>query len=416
MQKSVLGMILAGGRGSRLFPLTITRAKPAVPFAGKFRLIDFALSNFTNSGIYSIYVLTQFKSQSLTEHIQAAWNFGGMVSDHFVIPVPAQMQTGEVWYQGTADAIYQNLNLVREAAPDLVCVFGGDHIYRMDVSQMIAYHEERGADITVAATVVPREEATAFGVIEVDPDWRMVGFQEKPADPAPLPGDPDRCLASMGNYIFSRRILERALEDDARITDSSHDFGKDIIPRRMGDLRIQCYDFTRNRLPGQSGHNVYWRDVGTIESYYAASMDLRDVVPEFNLYNPRWPIRGRQHLSPPAKFVHDAENRQGHAVNSLVCEGTIISGASVINSLVGHDTRIHSYARVEDSILFDNVEIGRGARIRRAIIDKNVRIQEGATIGFDREADARSHFVSSSGIVVLPKAPRFEARVGRVVL
>lgn len=414
MQKSVLAMVMAGGKGQRLFPLTKDRAKPAVPFGGKYRIIDLVLSNLVNSGIYSIYVLTQFKSQSLSEHLLSGWTFGGFLKDHWVLPVPAQQQSGETWYQGTADAIYQNLNLIRESRPHLVCIFGGDHIYRMDVSQMIAFHESKMADCTVAAITVSLEDASAFGVIQVDEDWRIIGFQEKPASPSPIPGQPDRALVSMGNYVFSGRVLVNILEEDAKDSTSSHDFGKDVIPSRLGDQRIFCYDFTQNRIPGQAGPNTYWRDVGTIESYYDANMDLRSVVPQFNLYNRQWPIRTSRLDDPPAKFVHDIPDRRGLAVNSIVCPGSILSGASVRNSVIGRNVKVHSYAEVTDSIVFDNVEIGRGCRIHRAIIDKNNQLEEGLSLGFDLDADAKEYYVSPTGIVVVPKRPRMEAPIGTI--
>lgn len=414
MQKSVLAMVMAGGRGQRLQPLTDQRAKPAVPFGGQFRIIDFVLSNFINSGIYSVYVLTQFKSQSLVEHLQAGWGFGSMLKDHFVFSVPAQMQTGDNWYSGTADAIHQNLNLIKESRPHLVCIFGGDHIYRMDVSQMIAFHEHRMADCTVAGITVPVAEASSFGVIEVDEDWRIVGFEEKPAAPRTIPGDPGRSLVSMGNYVFTGRALVNMLEDDAADATSAHDFGKDVIPKRLHDHRLYCYDFTQNRVPGQSLPNTYWRDVGTLESYYEASMDLRKVVPEFNLYNRAWPIRTARFDDPPAKFVHDLENRTGRAVNSIVCAGSILSGCTVKNSVIGRNVKIHSFAEVSDAIVFDNVEIGRGAKVQKAIIDKNNRIADGASIGFDRDEDAKEHLVSPTGIVVVKKQPRFEAGIGTI--
>jgi glucose-1-phosphate adenylyltransferase len=315
MQLRVLGMIMAGGKGTRLHPLTRDRAKPAVPFGGKFRIIDFALSNFINSGIYGVYVLTQFMSQSLTEHLQFAWSFNSLLREHFITAVPAQMRTGDAWYRGTADAIYQNLNLIRESRPHLVCVFGGDHVYRMDLSQMLQYHEHNEADCTVAAIPVPIEEASAFGVIEIDEDRRVVGWQEKPKHPKPIPGDPAHALASMGNYVFSCRSLVSCLEADAVDERSSHDFGKDVIPKLISEGRVYCYDFTTNRVPGEKGPNTYWRDVGTLDAYYEANMDLREVVPAFNLYNRHWPIRTARYDDPPAKFVHDAENRTGRAVN-----------------------------------------------------------------------------------------------------
>jgi len=414
MQKSVLAMVLAGGKGSRLFPLTKSRAKPAVPFGGKYRIIDFVLSNLVNSGIYSVYVLTQFLSQSLTEHLLAGWSHAGMLTSHFVIPVPAQQRSGETWYRGTADAIYQNLNLIKDARPHIVCIFGGDHIYRMDVSQMIQWHETKMADCTVAAIRVPIGEASAFGVIEIDEDHRIIGFEEKPESPRAMPSDPDHALVSMGNYVFTGRSLVNVLMDDADDPNSSHDFGKDIIPGRLSDQRIYCYDFANNRVPGHSGPNTYWRDVGTIEAFYDANMDLREIVPDFNLYNRAWPIRSRRHDDPPAKFVHDVDNRTGQATNSIVCPGAILSGCTVRNSVIGRNVKLHSFAEVSDSIIFDDVEIGRGAQVNRAIIDKNVRVAEGSSLGVEPGDDAVNHFTSKEGIVVVEKAPRLEAGIGTI--
>jgi glucose-1-phosphate adenylyltransferase len=414
MQLRVLAMIMAGGRGSRLSPLTRDRAKPAVPFGGKYRIIDFALSNFVNSGIHSIYVLTQFLSQSLQEHLQDAWAASSFLKDHFIKCVPAQMRTGETWYQGTADAIFQNLNLVRESRPHLVCIFGGDHIYRMDIGQMIAFHEHNDSDCTVAGIPVPIETASSFGVIEVDEHWRIMGFEEKPANPKPLPNDPTMALASMGNYVFSSRSLLAASEADSCLPGSSHDFGKDIIPSMIRDHRVFCYDFTSNRVPGETGPNLYWRDVGTIEAYYDANMDLRDLVPAFNLYNRFWPIRGVRYDDPPAKFVHEDTTRTGRALNSLVCEGSILSGCTVRNSIIGRNVKIHSFAEVSDSIIFDNVEIGQHARIHRAIVDKNVRLPTGAVVGSATGVEAGEHFVSPSGITVIPKQPRFDADIAQI--
>lgn len=407
-------MVLAGGKGSRLFPLTKSRAKPAVPFGGQYRIIDFVLSNLVNSGIYSVYVLTQFLSQSLTEHLLAGWSHARMLTSHFVIPVPAQQQSGEIWYRGTADAIYQNLNLIKDARPHLVCIFGGDHIYRMDISQMIQWHEVKMADCTVAGIRVPIEDASSFGVIEVDEDSRIIGFEEKPEEPRSIPGDPEHALVSMGNYVFTGRSLVNVLMDDADDPSSSHDFGKDIIPGRLSDQRIYCYDFASNRVPGHSGANTYWRDVGTIESFFQANMDLREIVPEFNLYNRAWPIRSRRHDDPPAKFVHDVDNRTGQAINSIVCAGAILSGCTVRNSVIGRNVKIHSFAEVSDSIIFDNVEIGRGAQVDRAIIDKNFRLAEGATLGVEPDDEAQNHFTSEDGIVVVEKSPRLEAGIGTI--
>ena len=314
---NVLGMIMAGGEGSRLFPLTKERAKPAVPFGGKYRLIDFVLSNFINSRIYSIYVLTQFKSQSLTEHLQEGWRFGSILPNHFILPVPAQKRTGESWYQGTADAIYQNINLIEGSKFDLVLIFGADHIYRMDIQQMIDFHRRKKADVTISALPVPIKEATSFGVIQVDAKNMVVGFQEKPSRPKAIPGRPQEAFASMGNYIFNTDFLLSILKEDAAMKDSSHDFGKDILPRIYKTNRVFTYDFCTNRIPGLTRKEYgYWRDVGTIQSFWEANMDLRNIKPEFNLYTPGWPIKTTSFEGPPAKFVFNEDGRRGQAVNS----------------------------------------------------------------------------------------------------
>jgi len=403
----ILGIVLAGGKGTRLEPLTLFRSKPAVPFGGRYRIIDFVLSNFINSGIYSLYVLTQFKSQSLTEHISATWRFGSLLSNQFITCVPAQMNTGDNWYQGTADAIYQNINLIKEQNPFLVAVFGGDHIYKMDISAMAKYHHEKSADCTLAAISVPLAEATEFGVIQVDSDWRIIGFQEKPDDPTPLPNDPERALVSMGNYIFNTRELIDRLEEDAQL-ETSHDFGKDILPKMAESGRLYAYDFGRNIIPGEPvQNNAYWRDVGTLDAYFQANMDLRNVRPLFNLYNKEWPIRSYPLNLPPAKFVHLGPHRTGQAINSIVCEGVIASGATVKESVIGPSVRINSYTQIDNCIIMDGVEIGRGCKIRNAIIDKHVRIPEGSEIGYDSKEDAKIGTVTESGIVVLEKARRF---------
>lgn len=403
----ILGIVLAGGKGTRLEPLTLFRSKPAVPFGGRYRIIDFVLSNFINSGIYSLYVLTQFKSQSLTEHISATWRFGSLLSNQFITCVPAQMNTGDNWYQGTADAIYQNINLIKEQNPFLVAVFGGDHIYKMDISAMAKYHHEKSADCTLAAISVPLAEATEFGVIQVDTDWRIIGFQEKPDDPTPLPNDPDRALVSMGNYIFNTRELIDRLEEDAQL-ETSHDFGKDILPKMVESGRLYAYDFGRNIIPGEPvQNNAYWKDVGTLDAYFQANMDLRNVRPLFNLYNKEWPIRSYPLNLPPAKFVHLGPHRTGQAINSIVCEGVIASGATVKESVIGPSVRINSYTQIDNCIIMDGVEIGRGCKIRNAIIDKHVRIPEGSEIGYDSKEDAKIGTVTESGIVVLEKARRF---------
>jgi glucose-1-phosphate adenylyltransferase len=404
----VLGVILAGGRGERLFPLTQHRAKPAVPFGGRYRIIDFVLSNFVNSGVLSIYVLTQFKAQSLLEHLDRGWRTTDFLGEHFVIPVPAQMRSGEEWYQGTADSVYQNLYLLERHNPKLVAVFGADHIYRMNIRQMIDEHQRKSADITVATVPARIEEAFQFGVIEVDADWRIVGFQEKPKQPKSIPGEPNYALVSMGNYLFNNEVLIEALNADARVTSSSHDFGRDVLPSVIKHARVYAYDFRKNHVPVPSkGEEAsYWRDLGTIDAYYDANMDLCSIDPSFNLYNRSWPLRSTSFADPPAKFVFDWKERQGMAVNSIVAEGTIISGSYVHNCVVGRNVRIHSYSRIEDSVIMDWVEIGRGCKIRRAIIDKANVIPSGTQIGYDMEKDRERYTVSPHGVVVLPRGPR----------
>lgn len=400
----MLAMVMAGGEGSRLHPLTQERAKPSVYFGGKYRIIDFVLNNFINSGIFRIKVLTQFKSDSLIKHLTTGWNLNRML-DHYIDPVPAQMRTGKKWYQGTADAIFQNINLIEDENPDYVAVFGADHIYKMDISQMLDYHRQTGAVATVAAIPRPISEASSFGIIEVDPSGRMIGFEEKPKNPKPIPGDPSKVLVSMGNYIFNRKFLVRELFHDASLAASSHDFGRDVIPTIYNDYPIYVYDFSNNRIPGETPEqSLYWEDVGTLEAYYDANMALRDVLPEINLYNDHWPIRTTPAQSPPAKFVFSGEGndkRIGEALDSIVSGGCIISGGKVIRSVLSRGVRVHSFAVVEDSILFPDVEVSEKAQIRRAIIDRGIRIGPGERIGFDLEEDRKRFFVSESGIVVL---------------
>jgi glucose-1-phosphate adenylyltransferase len=403
MRLRVLGIVLAGGKGTRLYPLTKERAKPAVPFGGKYRIIDFVLSNFINSGIYSLYVLTQFKSQSLLQHLSEGWQFGGLLKTQFVIPVPAQMRSaGETWYQGTADAIYQNINLVEQADPHVVAIFGGDHIYRMNITSMIEYHEQKDAAVTVAAIPVEKKYATEFGVIETSPDGRVIAFHEKTADAPTIPGDPERVYASMGNYVFSTRTLLRELHDDAMNEGSSHDFGRDILPKLAGNTEIFAYDFQSNRIPGEAVDGAsYWRDVGTIDAYYDANMDLRAVAPALNLYNRNWPLRTASYPEPPAKFTFDEQNRRGEAIDSIVSGGCLLSGGAVRNSVLFRGVKVHAGAAVEDCVVLDNCDIGRRARVRRAILDKNVRVPADACIGYDLEHDRRYHHVTESGIVVV---------------
>lgn len=403
MQLRVLAFVLAGGKGTRLYPLTKERAKPAVPFGGRYRIVDFVLSNLINSGIYSTYVLIQFKSQSLLQHIRDGWDFGGLLKNQFIIPVPAQMRSaGETWYRGTADACYQNINLIEQADPHLVCIFGADHIYRMNIRDMIEFHEQKRAQVTVAAIPVPKAEAREFGVIEVAADGRITGFHEKKANPPTMPGNPDMCLASMGNYIFSTGLLLKELYADAADESSSHDFGRNILPSLIGRVDMFAYDFNTNRIPGDPPNSVaYWRDVGTIDAYYDANMDLRDVAPSLNLYNREWKLRTAGFEDPPAKFVFDEDGRRGAAIDSIVSGGAILSGGMAKGSILGRGVRLHTGSLVEDSILFDNVDVGRHCKIRRAILDKNVRVPEGTQIGYDLEADRKKHYVTESGIVVV---------------
>lgn len=417
MQMRVLAFVLAGGKGTRLYPLTKERAKPAVPFGGRYRIIDFVLSNLVNSGIYSVYVLVQFKSQSLLQHIREGWEAGGLLRNNFIIPVPAQMRSaGEDWYRGTADAIFQNINLIEQAEPHLVVIFGADHIYRMNIREMIEFHVQKRAQVTVSAIPVEKEQASEFGVIETREDGTITGFHEKNPDAPTMPGDPSRVYASMGNYIFSTRTLLDELYKDAKNEHSSHDFGRDILPNLIGNADMYAYDFQTNRIPGDaSGAPVYWRDVGTLDAYFDASMDLRAVSPILNLYNRQWPLRTAGYSDAPAKFIFDFEGRRGEALDSIVSGGTILSGGTVRGSVIGRGVRVHSSAYIEDSIIFDNCDIGRRAKVRRAILDKNVRIPEDATIGYDLERDRQFHYVTDSGIVIV-EGHRSTVDIASVVL
>lgn len=406
MKIKVLAMIMAGGSGTRLMPLTRERAKPAVPFGGKYRIVDFVLSNMINSGIYSIYVLTQYKSQSLLNHLKDGWQFTNLLKDQFIIPVPAQMRSGEVWYQGTADAIYQNINLIENCNPDLVLIYGADHVYRMDVAQMIEYHQAKKAAVTVAALPMPASESKYFGVININEEFRITGFEEKPETPHTIPGQPDMILASMGNYIFDTPILLHELYMDARRADSDHDFGKTLIPSLCSHSPVYAYDFYSNKIVGEPVEkSSYWRDVGTIDMYYEANMDLKAIDPALNLYNLKWPLRTANYNDPPAKFAFDEDGRRGMATDSIISEGCIISGGSVRNSILGRNVFVHSWASVEDCIIMDRCDIGRRARIRRAIIDKNVRILPDTQIGYDLEEDSKKYHVTESGIVVVSGEP-----------
>jgi glucose-1-phosphate adenylyltransferase len=410
-----LAMILAGGEGRRLDPLTRERAKPAVPFGGRYRIVDFVLSNFANSGMLKMKVLVQYKSDSLNTHVQRAWRLTALLNEYVEI-VPAQMRVGPKWFEGSADAIYQNLNLITDEEPDYTFVFGADHIYRMDMRQMLAFHQEKKADLTVAAIPIPVAEASDFGVIEADAGGRMIGFVEKPKTaPKTMPGDATRCLASMGNYLFTTDALVQEIVRDAGDPTSAHDFGKSIVSSMYSRKRVFVYDFARNEVPGQSEkERGYWRDVGSLDAYYQCNMDLVAVDPIFSLYNSEWPIYTIQHNHPPVKFVfaNEKENRVGKATDSLVSEGCIISGGSVNRSILSPRVRINSYSLVEDSILFEDVNVGRHCKVRRCIVDKHVDVPPGTTIGYDPEEDKRRFQVTESGIVIIPKGMRIEPRTG----
>jgi len=403
MELRVLAFVLAGGKGTRLYPLTKERAKPAVPFGGRYRIIDFVLSNLINSGVYSIYVLIQFKSQSLLQHLRDGWQFSGLLNNHFIIPVPSQMRiSGDAWYRGTADAIFHNLNLIEQSHPDLVVVFGADHIYRMNIRAMIEYHQAKKAEVTVASIPVGKEWAAEFGVVETDASGRIIGFHEKRADAPTIPGDPGRVYASMGNYIFSTDRLLAELRADAENENGSHDFGRDILPSLVGRCEMFAYDFNQSRIPGDPAEvKPYWRDVGTIDAYFEAAMDLRMISPALNLYNKLWPLRTAGYADAPAKFTFDEDGRRGEAIDSIVSGGAILSGGLVRRSILHRGVRVHAGATVEDSIIFDNCDIGRRCKIRHAIIDKNVMLAPDTAIGYDLESDRRRYHVSQGGIVVV---------------
>ena len=401
-----LVMILAGGEGKRLFPLTKDRAKPAVPFGGRYRIIDFVLNNFINSGFFKIKVLTQYKSDSLNKHITRGWALSPFLNQ-YVDLAPAQMRTGSDWYRGTADAIYQNVFHITDEDPDYVCIFGGDHIYKMDVSQMLDYHKAKGADLSISAIPIPISEAHEFGIIEVDDDWRLINFVEKPTEkPKSIPGNPDMCLASMGNYIFNKNILLDALNRDEEIKESSHDFGKNVIPMLLKDgKKIYIYNFNDNSFPGMTDtERGYWRDVGSIDAYWQANMDLLAYDPELNLYSQDWPLRTFNYNYPPAKFIWEEGERVGMATNSMVSEGCVVSGGGLSRCVLSPKVKVNSYSQISESILMENVEIGRHSKIKKAIIDKNVIVPPNTRIGFNHEEDIRRGFhVSPNGVTVVPK-------------
>jgi glucose-1-phosphate adenylyltransferase len=397
LTSGTLAVIMAGGRGERLRDLTAHRCKPATPFGGKFRIIDFVLSNCVNSGIRQISVLTQYKAQSLIQHVQRGWGYLRGEFGEFVEVVPAQQQIGETWYRGTADAVYQNLELILSHRPKHVLVLAGDHIYKMDYGPMIAYHVEKGADITVGVVEVPATESRHYGVLTATEWNRVTKFAEKPAQPDTLPGRPDTILASMGIYVFNTRLLEKVLAEDAADAASSHDFGKNVIPKAIENLQVFAYPFQDVRTRAQS----YWRDVGTLDAYYEANAELVYVNPELNIYDEEWPIWTYQVQQPPAKFVLNEEGRRGYAINSMVSGGCIISGASVGSSLLFYDVRIEERSRIDASVILPHVQIGRGCAIQRAILDEGCVIPDGTQIGLDRAADAARFHVTEKGIVLV---------------
>ncbi|HEX3618345.1 MAG TPA: glucose-1-phosphate adenylyltransferase [Solirubrobacteraceae bacterium] len=412
-QNNVFAIVLAGGEGKRLSPLTLDRAKPAVPFGGNYRLIDFALSNLVNAGYRRVVVLTQYKSHSLDRHISTTWRLSPLLGN-YVAPVPAQMRRGPYWFQGSADAIHQNLNLLRDERPDVVIVFGADHIYRMDPEQMVRQHVESGASVTVAAIRVPIEQADQFGVIETHAGrLEISAFREKPKDATGLPDSPNEVYASMGNYVFDAERLIEIVSEDAQDADSVHDLGGSIIPLLVSRGQAEVYDFAGNVVPGATDRDAgYWRDVGTLDAFYDAHMDLISVSPIFNLYNMEWPILTMPEPLPPAKFVFAEDERMGHALDSMVSPGVIVSGATVDHSVISSRVHLHARSLVTDSVLFSGIEVGGGAIVRRAIVDKDVVIEPGARIGVDPDEDRKRFTVSAGGIVVVPKGTRVTAGAG----
>ncbi len=398
--EDTLTVILAGGQGERLYPLTKHRAKPAVPFGGIYRIIDFALSNCLNSYLKRICVLTQYKSDSLDRHIRLGWNIFHYERGEFIFTIPPQFRASEKWYQGTADAVYQNIYTIERENPEYVLILCGDHIYKMDYSQLLEFHVASGADVTVSTTEFPRDAAKHLGVLEVDQNQRIVGFEEKPRDPKPLPENPSLVLASMGIYVFNTPVLIRALMQDAE-KDSSHDFGRNIIPNLIGEKRVFAYSFRDiNRKKSK-----YWRDVGTLDAYFEANMDLIAIDPEFNLYDKEWPTRTHVPPYPPAKtvFALEHEGRVGVAINSIISQGAIVSGGRVHDSILSPEVRINSYSTVDDCILMHGVDVGRHAKLRRVVVDKYVHIPPGVQIGYNLDEDRRRFTVTESGIVVIPR-------------
>ena len=407
MPHNVLTMIMAGGKGERLSPLTLHRAKPAVPFGGQYRIIDFTLSNCINSKLRKIIVLTQYKSHSLERHISMGWNFLNPEMGEYIMTLPPQQRIDEHWYQGTADAIYQNIYTIEKERPQELLVLSGDHVYKMDYTKMLAYHRRRKAEATVSAIEVNKEEASEFGIIEVDKDYNIVGFEEKPKkNPKTIPGKKDKCFASMGIYIFNTETITQMLREDAEQA-TSHDFGKDIIPTMFKKRKVLAYNF----IDENKKRSKYWRDVGTVDAYWEANMDLASIMPLFNLYDQRWPLRTYQRQYPPAKFVFAQEykgGRLGVALDSIVSSGCIISGGRVQDSVLSHAVRINSYSEIHESIIMERVEIGRQCKIKKAIIDKDVKLPAGTTIGYDPVEDRRRFTVSPGGVVVVAKGQKIE--------
>lgn len=397
IRSKVLGIVMAGGKGERLKPLTSERGKPAVPFGGKYRIADFVLSNFINSGIFSVYVLVQYLSQSLIDYLRVSWSSRGLTPDHFVTVVPPQMRMGELWYRGTADAVSQNLNLIRDFDPDYVAVFGADHIYRMDIGRMLAYHVEKQAHVTISALPVPLAEARGFGILGVNKSNRVTDFEEKPKNPRPMPGNADMAFSSMGNYIFNRDVLENVLTDTLR-KESAHDFGKDILPHILEKLRVYAYNFQSAPLPGQKEYEEpgYWRDVGNLESYWSAHMDLLGEKPRFDLNNDEWPISAARFSGPPARIM----GRQ--VEDTILSEGVVINGAFVKHSVIGRGVVIHPGAVIEDSVLMDFCEVGPNCRFKRVVADRFNTFAPDTVIGQDFEKDqASGYHVDKSGIVAI---------------
>ncbi|MER2545200.1 MAG: glucose-1-phosphate adenylyltransferase [Candidatus Accumulibacter phosphatis] len=401
---NILALVLAGGEGTRLHPLTQHRSKPSVPFGGRFRIVDFVLSNLVNSKIFSIYLLVQYKSQSLIEHIRRSWLLAPIFPEQFIAVVPPQMREGPEWFQGTADAVYQNLGLIEKRSPDLVVIFGADHIYRMDVRQMVNFHLHSHADVSIAALPVPIGEASAFGIIDADEDGSVRSFREKPTDPSPMAGDPTRAFASMGNYIFTTDVLIKALREGHRL--GERDFGKDLLPRLIQTQRVFAYDFCGNRIPGirASEEPAYWRDVGTIDAYFAAHQDLLGAEPKLDLFNPKWRIGSSNYQGPSPKFFH------AELDNSIISAGGLIKGARIRNSIVRREVFMEEDVELDECIIMDYAVLRKGARLRRTIVDRYNTIEAGDRLGYDADADRRRFTVTDSGIVVVPRGQGMDIR------